>query len=134
MKTIAVFSVLVLGVIALLPTGLFQLAFGPHGGKVKKAENFNIEKIQSPENLYVFLLDSNSKPMANTGITGEVRFYFLDETTSDIPLIPFEKDGFVVKMNEDHYHACRISFIISGKSISAKFDNENLIVINKNKQ
>lgn len=105
-----------------------QILIGPHGGKVKKAENFNIEKIQSHENLYAFLLDNNYKPISNKGVIGEIRFYFLDETTSDIPLIPFETEGFVVKMQDNSYHACRITFTISGKSISAKFDNESLIV------
>lgn len=105
-----------------------QVTIGPHGGKIKKAENFNIEKIQSPEYLYVFLLDNNYKPISNKGVIGEVRFYYLDETTSDIPLLPFETEGFVVKMQENQYHSCRITFIISGKFISAKFDNESLIV------
>jgi len=108
-----------------------QVPIGPHGGKVKKAENFNIEKIQSPENLYAFLLDTNYKPISNKGVIGEVRFYYLDETTSDIPLLPFETEGFVVKMQENQYHSCRITFIISGKSISAKFENESLIVSKK---
>jgi|ERR1035437_6922964 len=115
----------------LLLTNKSQVTIGPHGGKVKKTENFNIEKIQSHENLYVFLLDNNFKPMSNKGITGEIRFYFLDKTTSDIPLKPFEADGFVVGINDTGYHSCRITFLISGKSISAKFDNESLIVLNK---
>lgn len=134
MRTVAILSVLLLfAIMNLLLLNTSQVTIGPHGGKVKKAENFNIEKIQSPENLYTFLLDNNYKPISNKGVVGEVRFYYIDETTSDIPLIPFETEGFVVKMQENQYHSCRITFIISGKSISAKFDNESLIVSNQNK-
>ena len=132
MKIIAVLSIVFLAVILnLLWMNSSQYSLGPHGGKVKQAENFNIEKIQSHENLYIFLLDHNYKPISNKGIVGEARFYFSDETTSDIPLKPFEADGFTVSMLDNNYHTCRITFTISGKSISTKFDNENLIVSTK---
>lgn len=134
LKTGSVLSILIIVILLnLVWANKYQGPTGPHGGKIKKVENFNIEKIQSHENLYTFLLDANYKPISNKGVTGEIRFYYLDETTSDIPLLPYETEGFTVKMPDNSYYSCRITFTISGKSISAKFDNESLIVSKQNK-
>lgn len=133
LKTIAAIYILFfVTTMELLLKNNIQVTNGPHGGKLKKTETFYIEKVQSHENIYVYLLNNKCIPINNKEIKGEIRFYFRDQTTSDAPLIPFESEGFEAKMSDENYHACRITFVISGKSISAIFDNDNLIV-QKNK-
>lgn len=126
-------------IISLLLVGLFLYSYkssvyndiGPHGGRVKNVGNYNIEmKVASP-NYQAFLLDNRLNPISNKGVTCEMRFFLYDSSTLDIDLKPFGEDGFIVESGIAGYHFYNVIFYAFGKQIKAKFEDENVIVLNK---
>ncbi len=110
---------------------IFQITTGPHGGNIKQVDDFNIEmKIPHPD-FYAYLLNKQCKPINNKGVSGEIRFFFPDSTSLDIPLQPYEEDGFRMESSVLDYYSYRVTFHAFGKFISAKFENENAIARKK---
>jgi hypothetical protein len=129
-KTKIIFIVLIIiaAGILLVSLGVFQTTtFGPHGGIVKPAGSYQIEMKNPYGNLYAYLLDVESKPIRNKRITCSVRYYFPDNTTTDVDLKPYGEDGFTTETTIKFY-LCKVTFNLQGKSVSAKFENENPIV------
>ncbi|MGZ4118476.1 MAG: hypothetical protein ACXVPY_13385, partial [Bacteroidia bacterium] len=91
---------------------------------------YYIEMKTTSTNLYAFLLNKQKKPMENRKISCETRFTLADGTDMKIPLKPFGKDGFTAESMNIKYSSCVIIFNVLGSSVSAKFENENLIVKN----
>ena len=132
MKTkIIIITLLLTLALLLISLNIFQSATGPHDGTVKPAGNYNIEMKNSYDNFYAYLLDKKRNPISNTEIYCEVKFIFPDSTSTVIPLKPFEEDGFSIESGSLKFYSCRIYFKVSGKLISASFDNESLIVLKK---
>jgi hypothetical protein len=132
LKQILPFSLifLVLGILLLVSLNIPQTSVGPHGGIVKVAGNYNIEMKSPYGNLYTWILDYKLSPLNNKGVTCEARFYFSDNTIVDTRLKPFGEDGFTTTTAND-FLSCRITYKVAGKSVSAKFENENVIVQKK---
>ena len=132
MKTTSKFiGIILLTALILVAFNLTDNPVGPHGGTVKTAGIYNIEMKNSYPNLYAFLLDSRLRPISNKGITCEGKFNFADSSSSIIPFKPFWEDGFSMKLGSLRFNTCRINFNISGKIVSAQFENENLIANKK---
>ncbi|MES2285501.1 MAG: hypothetical protein V4547_07420 [Bacteroidota bacterium] len=125
------FGLLLSGIVILYSLNICQAITGPHGGELKPAENFNIELKEAFPNLHCYLLDQKLLPVSNKGVLCEVRFFLPNETSVDLNLKPFEDDGFILESNTIVYNSCRVTFNMSGKSVSAKFSKENLIVNDK---
>lgn len=104
---------------------------GPHGGIVKSVGNYNIEMKVSKPDFQAYLLDSRLNPISNKGMSCEIRFYLYDSSTLDIDLKPFGEDGFVMESGINGYHYYNVIFSFFGKQIRAKFEDENVIVLNK---
>ena len=102
---------------------------GPHGGIVQKAGEYYIEMKNPEKKFYAYLLDKKFKTISNKDVSGNARFLFSDSTTFDIPLKPAEENAFTCVVPGDFYK-CKITFAVSGNSISAKFDNPKQIVMN----
>jgi hypothetical protein len=133
MKTKIIVFAVVLSIIttAFISTNLFQTTSGPHGGRLQQVENFNIEiKTSSPE-FYAYLLNKQFNPIGNKGVSCEIRFYFPDSTDLDVTLKPYQNDGFRMESSLSGYQSYRVLFNAFGKTISAKFENENAIVLKK---
>lgn len=124
-------GLLLSGIVILFSVNRYQETTGPHGGELKSAENFLIELKEAFPDLHCYLLDQKLLPVSNKGVLCEIRFFMPDETTVDINLKPFLNDGFILESNTIVYTSCRVTFNISGKSVSAKFDKENLIARGK---
>lgn len=104
---------------------------GPHGGRLKSVDNFNIEvKVVSP-GFHVYLLDKQLNSINNKGMSCEIRFFLYDNTILDVALKPFGNDGFMVESSLTGYHSYNVIFYAFGKQIKAKFEAENIIVLNK---
>lgn len=131
---LVLFGLLVSGIAILYSLNIYQLPIGPHGGELKQAEDFNIELKASFPNLYVYLLDQKFKPINNKDISCEIRFFFPGDVSNDIVLKPFQEDGFVIETSKIMYKACRVTFNISGKSVSALFEKESSLVQRKGDQ
>jgi hypothetical protein len=121
------FGLILSGIVVLYSVNRYQGTTGPHGGELKPAENFNIELKEAFPNLHCYLLDQKLEPVSNLGVLCEIRFFMPDETTVDLNLKPFLNDGFILESNTIVYNSCRVTFNISGKSVSAKFNKEHLI-------
>jgi len=133
MKT-KVFITLVFSIVALLHMTsytTYQDTDGPHGGTLKKAENFYIEMRNPYDHFYAFLYNRMMKPVSNKNIFCSVRFYYNDSTSTDMVLEPFEEDGFVSASTVPNYVTCKVMFNVQGKTVEAKFDNTTYIVKKK---
>jgi hypothetical protein len=104
---------------------------GPHGGIVKKADNYFIEMTNPGKFFFAYLLDKNSKTISNKGISGDVKFFLPDSSIFDVQLKPSADDAFTGE-GIPGYSSCKITFNIFGRSISAKFENTLLIARKKN--
>ena len=129
--TYILIAVFLLITITLISLNLMDNPVGPHGGVVKQAGMYNIELKNSYPNLYAFLLDNRQRPISNKGISCDGKLIFADSTSSIILFKPFWEDGFSMKLGSIRYYACRINFNVSGKVVSALFDNDNLIAPKK---
>ena len=103
---------------------------GPHSGKAKQAGNYNIETLDSPGNIYAFLLNYDLKPMSNKNITGQITLYFENDESIDYPLKPHGTDGFFAECPNGFY-SCKVTFNIANKKVSALFNNDTEIVEKK---
>jgi hypothetical protein len=130
-KTIIIIAFLILLALFLISINFIQSPYGPHGGKVKEAGEYNIEMKNVYPNMYTVLLDKDYKPINNKGILCEIHFILPDNTKLNSQLKPFEEDGFTMELGGLNFSTCRVFFNVNGKSISAGFENENLIVQKK---
>ena len=132
MKTkIILIALLVIAALLLISLKIYQTSEGPHGGTVKRAEGYNIEMKNSHEGIFTFLLDKNLKPINNKGISFRLKLFYPDDINTDSELKPFGEDGFFSESIPKYYSSCEITFHVSGKNISAEFENETLFVKKK---
>jgi len=124
-------GLLLSGIVILYSLNRNQSDLGPHGGKFKQADNFNIEMKESFPNIYVYLLDQKLKPVKNEGIFCEIKFYFPDSTSTDLALKPFRDDGFILEASKIVFNSFKVTFNVFGKSVSAKFEKESILVRKK---
>src|SRR4051812_37856045 len=103
---------------------------GPHGGIVKKADNYFIEMINPEKFLSAYLLDKSMKTISNKGISGDVKFFLPDSSIFDVQLKPSSDDAFTGE-GIPGFYTCKVTFNIFGRSVSAKFDNVTLIAFKK---
>lgn len=105
---------------------------GPHGGIVKPAQQYNIEVKTAYPSIYAYLLDDKKNPISNKKIECTISFLMPDNTNFDVQPKPYLEDGFVVESGSTVYHSCRVTFNVQGKSVSALFENQNVIVQKNN--
>lgn len=115
--------------VTLISWNLF-LPLGPHGGRVEKADGFFIEMRSIEKVLNIYLLDKKLNPISSKGISGKVQLFFSDSTALNFPLKPFGDDSFTCETPSEYY-ACKVTFHLFGKSVSAKFDTPMLMVLEK---
>jgi hypothetical protein len=126
-KFILITIVIIVIALVLIAQNFPGQSIGPHGGTVKQAESYCIEVKNPPGVFYAYLLDKKLKAVSNKGISCEVIFYAVDNSTSNVVLKPDGADAFYTE-NITPYESCRVTFNVFGKSVSAKFQNETLMV------
>jgi|ERR1035437_3365194 hypothetical protein len=105
---------------------------GPHGGTLKQVENYHIELKKVNSSIYTYLLDPKLKPISNKEMSCTIKFFLPDSATMDVAMKPSGADGFISESNAFAYQSCKVIFKMPERSISAIFENENIIVnINK---
>jgi hypothetical protein len=128
-KKLILSALFLLGItIVFISMNAFTTVTGPHGGRVQKAENFNIETKSSYPYFYAYLLTDQNKSIPNKGVACEVKFFLTDSTSLDFAFKPYQDDGFRVESTVTDYNAYRITFHAFGRNISSRFENENAIV------
>jgi hypothetical protein len=129
MKLKIIFNViLVLIAVALLGINYLQPNVGPHNGSLQKAGTYYIEMKSMHQEIHAYLLDKRMEPIGNKGISCEVKLLYADSSCLIKPLKPFGNDGFSTGIPYTPYFYCRVSFKVSGKVVTAGFENQNLIV------
>ncbi|MDP1802240.1 MAG: hypothetical protein Q8L81_12860 [Bacteroidota bacterium] len=103
---------------------------GPHGGTLKKSGNYFIEMKNPDKFFYAYLLDKKLNSINNKNVSGEVKFLMPDSTSFNVTLKAATDDGFTCESLPGSY-ACRVTFIVFGKSVSARFENPALLVEKK---
>jgi len=126
----ALFLLVTIAFYALKP---FQTSLvAPHGGTLKQAENFQIEMKNSNSKIYTYLLDEKLQPVNNKEMTCAIKFFLPDSANLYVTMQPTGDDGFVTESNAYVYQSCKVIFKMPLRSVSARFENQNIIVnINK---
>ncbi len=126
-KIIIVILIILTAITLLISPATYYSDYGPHGGIVKPTGDYQIEMKHTFGNLYAYLLTKKSTPINNKRISCSVRYYFPDNTTTEVDLKPYEEDGFMAETTI-RFYSCKVTFNLPGKSVSAKFENEKPIV------
>jgi hypothetical protein len=98
--------------------------FGPHKGRVYSYTNYRIEAVGCNEFLEIYIYNKDMQPLNNFGATGDVKFYYQNQTYTSSPLTPFGSDGFTAKIPSTDFSYARLTLTIDGQPITAKFGNE----------
>jgi hypothetical protein len=106
---------------------LYQSRTGPHGGVYKTFKKYNIEEKTVYPFIYSYLLDEDLKPIRNKGIQCEAIFLLPKDSSINVKLQPFRRDGFIMKTNSVVYDSFKITYHVFGKSISEVFKNESFL-------
>ena len=103
-----------------------QKVLGPHAGNIYKAsQGYKAELLVSNGNFYVFLLDANSKPISNKGVSCSMNVCLNNCDKIEHTLIPFSTDGFSAeKVDTRNFFSCKITFRLKGKIIVTEIYNE----------
>jgi hypothetical protein len=103
---------------------------GPHGGIVRKADDFFIE-IKNEESLFsAWLLTKKLKTVKSTELVAETNFFFPDGTDLLVTMQNEKKDNGFTCQVPPGFIACQVKFNFEGKIITARFDNPLKIVTN----
>lgn len=126
-----VITLLVILALILISLKVFQSSDGPHGGITKRSGQYSIEMKNPGGSLYAFLLDGNQKPLNNKELACKAKLFYPDRTSSDVEMSRWGPDGFFIELIPRYYTSCMIIFNVSGKEVSAEFENETLFVEEK---
>ena len=106
-----------------------QIQQGPHKGVVEKAGNsYFIEFKYLNQEIHTYLLNKTYTCISNKGISCEIKFIYSDSTSYTQSLQPIGNEGFSTGFITSQFNSCRIIFNIAGKTVSAKFENQNPLV------
>lgn len=105
-----------------------QLGTGPHGGKIKQAQIYKIEAKSMYPFIYMYLLDNKNDPVKNKNLSCDITFLLTDSTDYVVNAKPYRDDGFLIESGALYYNSFRVTFNVSGKLVSATFQNENVVV------
>ena len=124
--------ILVLVTLMLIALSVLKPPIGPHGGELKYVGKYRIEYKNNYPDLYVYLLNKYEKPIENKGVSCRAKFIFFNEHEINDTLKAEGLDGFKLKLKSHDFYLCRIIFIRHGESISADFENNDMIALTSN--
>lgn len=105
-------------------------AKGPHGGILKKTQGYFIEINTPGKFIYAYLLDKKLKTINDKELVCEVKFSLPDSTSFNLKLKPTTDGGFMGD-NLNGFNNCLITFTAFGNSISARYENASILVVEK---
>lgn len=110
---------------ALLLKSQSDTTLGPHKGRMQTYLKYHIELVGCNDYIEVYFYDHAMNLLNNKyGISGDVKYYLADQTFSEVPLTAYGADGFTARMPTPDYVYCRVSAIVTGQPVTAKFNNE----------
>lgn len=100
-------------------------SLGPHKGRMQRYLKYHIELVGCNDYIEVYFYDQGMNVLNNKyGIRGDVKYYQPDQTFAEVPLTEYGADGFTAHMPTPDYAYCRITAMIAGQPVTAKFNNE----------
>lgn len=106
---------------------------GPHGGRLKTANNCKIEVAGCDNYLEIYLYDRDTNAINNTNITGNVIFYYNNTAELNVPMVKYGLEGFTAKIPINTFSYSKVIFDINSEFIiNQKFENECLLNFGKN--
>ncbi|MBA3680932.1 MAG: hypothetical protein H0W73_07160 [Bacteroidetes bacterium] len=103
---------------------------GPHGGIIKKIQNYYIEINTPGKFIYTYLLDKKLNTISNKEVTCDVKFSLPDSTSFNLKLKPHTDGGFIGE-NLNGFYGCIVTFTAFGKTLSAKYENASVLAVDK---
>ena len=96
---------------------------GPHGGVLNVEQGYKIEMIDPPGSVVVYLFDKNLEAVIDKDIRAEIMFVYAENAVLNKTLVACEKNGFEAGVENQYYFYSVVTFNISGKIITSKFEN-----------
>lgn len=93
---------------------------GPHGGVLKKTQNYFIEIKTPGKFIYAYLLDKKLKTINDKEMSCNVNYSLPDSTGFNLKLKPSPDGGFMAE-NSNGFNGCLVTFATIGQSISARY-------------
>ena len=95
---------------------------GPHGGRIKIAQGYQIEALRCDNYIEIYLFNEVSDPIFNSEITGSVKFFYKDKAVNT-PLLKYGLDGFSGKITSPEFSHYVVTMNLMDRIIiSAKFN------------
>jgi|GEM_PF-2405370 len=98
---------------------------GPHGGILNVEQGYKIEMINLAGSIIVYLFDKDLGIVSNKDIRAEIMFMYGDNAALNKTLVACEKNGFITEVANQYYFYSIVTFNISGKMITSKFENQS---------
>jgi hypothetical protein len=108
-----------------------QDSYGPHEGRLKKSNNYQIELVGCNNYLEFYLFDADTRAIDNSAIIGNVIFIYDGKSSLNKPLVHYGIDGYTAEIPSNTFLYCKPSFNVNGVIVTAKFENECQINANK---
>lgn len=102
-------------------------SFGPHKGRVYAYMNYRVEVLGCNEFIEVYIYNKDMQALNNFGATGDVKFYYQNQTYVSAPLTAFGSDGFTARIPSTDFSYARLTLMIDGQPVSVKFGNECIV-------
>lgn len=106
---------------------------GPHGGILNVAKNYKIEMTNSPGSVDVYLFDTDMEVVSNKNVRAEIMFVYSSNNTINKTMIACGKNGFTTEVGNQFYFYSIVTFNISGKIVTSKFENQMGLAEDSNK-
>ncbi len=105
-------------------------ARGPHGGIIKRTQNYVIEINTPGKFIYAYLLDRKLNTINDKELACDVKFSLSDSTSFNLKLKPTNDGGFMGE-NLNGFNGCVVTFTAFSKTITARYENASILVIGK---
>lgn len=97
----------------------------PNACTTVSSGKYNIELAGCDNYLDIYVLDAFGKPLKNVAITGQVEFFYLDETSLMVPFKQyFRTNSLRAKVPCQGFYNCRVALHIHTDTCEIYFDNE----------
>ncbi len=124
MKTIKmILASLVLTIAGMTTVSAQHSHDAPRGGVLQEAGGLHIEMVKSKDTLNFYFMDGSNK-LVNKEISAEVKFEFVNQTTSTSKLAACKTGSLCTSLPKANiFDYCTLTFKVDGKTYTSKFKN-----------
>ncbi|MGZ3904618.1 MAG: hypothetical protein ACXVC6_13035 [Bacteroidia bacterium] len=97
--------------------------FGPHGGRLKKSQGYNLETLGCDNFMELYLYNEAMEPVFNSGITGSIKFFY-DKKNVVYAIQKYGIDGFTCKIESPEFYNYEVTMNLLDRLIITATFNE----------